>query len=584
MHSSRASGIPAGSTSASRAFWRSNGELRKRLEKLEERERRRDILAGDEAVYRFYDERIPAEVFDVRSFESWWREVLQATPKLLVMREGDLVDDQDRADQSEFPTRWTQGDQVLGLAYRFEPGAEDDGVSVVIPLALLAQVEDRGFDWQVPGLRAELITGLLRALPKAIRRHVVPAADWAEKFGEALDGEGPETHGGLPSRTLKEALARLIQPLANQLVSASEFEDDRVPAHLRMNFRAVDERGRTAGSGRDLTVLQQQLSDRARSSVARSIAAPPRQRGATQASASVAAASARGPIEQDGLTAWTFGDLPEVLDTRVAGGVVRGYPAIVDQGKTASVRVESTADAAATATRDGVLRLVLLAVPSPSSYVQQHLTSQEKLALAASPYSSAAALIEDCRAAVARAVIERTEPGGVIRTQAGFERVRDAVSAVLVDELFACVSLVARILTTSREVERGIKGQNSLALLGPLNDIRTQLSGLLHSGFVSAAGVERLGHYPRYLTGMLERLKTLSSEPGKDRARMTEFERISKAFEDAGGTIPLPTGASSALVETRWLLEEYRISVFAQRLGTAQPVSPQRILKVLAGS
>lgn len=560
------------------AFWRSNAELRKRLEKLEERERRRDILAGDEAVFRFYEERIPSDVFDVRSFEKWWREQLAATPKLLVMREGDLLDDESRADQNEFPTRWTQGDQVLGLAYRFEPGAADDGVSVVIPLPLLAQIEDRGFDWQVPGLRAELVTGLLRALPKAIRRHVVPAADWADKFGVELTGQGPESHGGLPNRTLKEALARLIQPLANQLVSAADFDDDRVPAHLRMNFRAVDERGRVAGSNRDLSALQTELVDRARSSVARSIAAPPRRTGPSRGPQP---ATVTTSIEQDGLTTWAFGDLPEVLDTRVAGGVVRGYPAIVDQGKTVSVRVESTADAAAAATRSGVRRLVLLGVPSPSSYVQQHLTSQEKLALAASPYQSAAALIEDCRAAVVQGVIDRTAPGGIVRTEAEFTRVRDTVSASLVDDLFACVSLVARILMKSREVERGIKSQNSLALLGPLNDIRTQLSGLLHPGFVSAAGIERLAHFPRYLDGMLERLKTLASEPGKDRTRMTEFERMAKVFEDAGGTIPLAPGAPAALVETRWLLEEYRVSVFAQRLGTAQPVSPQRIMKVL---
>ena len=562
------------------AFWRSNAELRKRLEKLEERERRRDILAGDEAVFRFYDERIPADVFDVRSFEKWWRETLAATPKLLVMREADLLDDESRADQSEFPTRWTQGDQVLGLAYRFEPGAADDGVSVVIPLPLLAQIEDRGFDWQVPGLRAELVTGLLRALPKAIRRHVVPAADWADKFGVELAGDGPESHGGLPNRTLKEALARLIQPLANQLVSAADFEDDRVPGHLRMNFRAVDERGRVAGSNRDLSTLQAELADRARSSVARSIAAPPRRPGPSKGPQPAAAAAAS--IEQEGLTAWTFGELPEVLDTRVAGGVVRGYPAIVDQGKTVSVRVESTADAAITATRAGVRRLVLLGVPSPSSYVQQHLTSQEKLALAASPYQSAAALIEDCRAAVVQKLIDREAPGGIVRTPVEFERVRDAVSASLVDELFACVSLVARILTKARDVERGIRSQNSLALLGPLNDIRTQLSGLLHPGFVSAAGVDRLAHFPRYLDGMLDRLKTLANEPGKDRTRMSEFERMAKVFEDAGGTIPLEPGAPAALVETRWLLEEYRVSVFAQRLGTAQPVSPQRIMKVLA--
>ena len=566
-------------------FWRSNAELRKRLEKLEERERRRDILAGDEAVFRFYDERIPADVFDVRSFEKWWRETLATTPKLLAMREADLIDDEARAEQSDFPTRWTQGDQVLGLAYRFEPGAADDGVSVVVPLALLAQIEDRGFDWQVPGLRAELITGLLRALPKAIRRHVVPAADWADKFGAEIVGEGPEAHGGLPNRTLKEALARLIQPLANQLVSAADFEDDRVPAHLRMNFRAVDERGRVAGTSRDLSALQAELSDRARSSVARSIAAPPRPKpgSASPTAAPIAA------IEQSGLTAWSFGDLPEMLDTRVAGGVVRGYPAIVDQGKTVSVRVESTADAAAAATRDGALRLVLLSVPSPSSYVQQHLTSAEKLALAASSYPSAAALIEDCRAAVARRVIDAETAAagemqrGVIRTAAEFARVRDLVSTTLVDDLFACVSLVARILTLSREVERGIKSQNSLALLGPLNDIRTQLTALLHPGFVSAAGLERLAHFPRYLEAMRDRLKTLSSEPGKDRTRMSEFERMATVFADAGGVIPLPTNAPPALVETRWLLEEYRVSVFAQRLGTAQPVSPQRIQKVLSG-
>lgn len=566
------------------AFWRSNAELRRRLEKLEERERRRDILAGDEAVFRFYDERIPADVFDVRSFEKWWRDTLAQTPKLLVMRESDLIDDDGRAAQNEFPTRWTQGDQVLGLAYRFEPGAPDDGVSVVIPLPLLAQIEDRGFDWQVPGLRAELVTGLLRALPKTIRRHVVPAADWADKFGAEIAAEGPEHHDGRPARSLKEALARLIQPLANQLVSAVDFDDERVPPHLRMNFRAVDERGRVVGSGRDLPALQRDLADRARSSVARSIARPAPDRSSARGANDVAAASVpAGSIERTGLTAWTFGELPEVLDTRVAGGVVRGYPAIVDEGKTVAVRVEATADAAAAATRAGVLRLVLLAVPSPSSYVQQHLTSQEKLALAASPYPSAAALIEDCRAAVARRVIDATVPGGIVRTEADFARVRDAVSAVLVDELFACVSLVARILTLSREVERGIKSQNSLALLGPLNDIRTQLSGLLHPGFVSAAEVDRLTHFPRYLNGMVERLKTLGSEPGKDRSRMTEYERMAAQFADAGGTIPLPRDAAPNLVETRWLLEEYRVSVFAQRLGTAQPVSPQRITKALAG-
>jgi ATP-dependent helicase HrpA len=226
-----------------------------------------------------------------------------------------------------------------------------------------------------------------------------------------------------------------------------------------------------------------------------------------------------------------------------------------------------------------VLRLVLLNVPSPASYVQEHLTTPEKLALAASPYPNVAALIEDARTAVVRAAL----PAHAIRTRTEFERARDAVNATLVDDLFQTVSLVARILTKSREVERGIKSQNSLALLGPLNDIRSQLSGLLHPGFVSAAGTERLAHFPRYLDGMIERLKTLANEPGKDRVRMTEYERVAQQFTDAGGTIPLPPDSTPEFLEVRWLLEEFRVSVFAQRLGTAQPVSAQRIAKALRG-
>lgn len=345
-----------------------------------------------------------------------------------------------------------------------------------------------------------------------------------------------------------------------------------------MNFRAVDERGRVAGSARALGELQRSLSDRARASVARSISRPTKTGPAADVSA-VAAASARTSLEQDGLTDWTFDDLPAVLDTKVAGGVVRGYPAIIDRGKSVSVRLEATADAAERATRDGILRMVLLNVPSPASYVQEHLTSPEKLALAASPYPSVAALIEDAR----RAVVTAALPAHAVRTKAEYEQVRNAVSSTLVEELFQTVSLIARILTKSREVERGIKSQNSLALLGPLNDVRSQLSALLHPGFIAAAGTARLAHFSRYLDGMLDRLKTLANEPGKDRTRMTEYERAAQSFADAGGTTPLSADATPELVETRWLLEEFRVSIFAQRLGTAQPVSLQRIAKALKG-
>lgn len=502
------------------------------------------------------------------------------------MTEADLVDDEDRADERDFPTRWHQGDQVLSLTYRFEPGAADDGVSVVVPLALLASLRTDGFDWQVPGLRAELVTALLRALPKVIRRNVVPAADWASKFADDLSGAGPESHNGLPPRTLTEALATLVQRVAGQPVKPSDFELSRVASHLGVSFRVVDERGRSVASGRSLTDLQESLAGRVRTSVARSLQkSAPGPAAVARSTAGNAAPPSAAVQERTGITTWDFGDLPDVVDTKVAGGVVRGYPALIDEGTSVTLRVEATPERAARLTEAGVRRLLLLAVPSPATYVLEHLTSAEKLALASSPYPSAKALIEDTRAAVADAVVARSvlagEASAVIRSAAQFEHARTAFSAGVVDELFAAVSLVARILTSAREADRGVKAQNSMALLSPLSDVRAQLAGLVYPGFVRETGMTRLAHLPRYLGGVLERLRTMADNPGRDRTRLTEFERSMAAFVEAGGALPLPTGAAPSLVHTRWLLEEYRISLFAQGLGTAESVSPQRILKSL---
>lgn len=558
------------------AFLRRNTEQRRRLEKIEERERRRDILVGDEAVFAFYDARIPADVFDVRSFEQWWREASARTPHLLDLTEADLTGDAGDRDDRGFPSRWVQGDQTLSLAYRFEPGAADDGVSVLVPLALLAQLRPDGFDWQVPGLRPELVTALLRALPKTIRRNVVPAADWADRFAADLAGRGPEDTRGLPDVTLAGALAGLVQRVANQPVTVADFDLERVPGHLLPTFRAIDARGRTVGSDRDLAALQRRLADRARTSVAATI-----DRGAAQVAGAVPAGS--GFPSRSGVTEWDVDELPDVVDTRVAGGVVRGYPAIVDDGASVTLRLETTPADAARLSRAGVRRLLLLAVPSPAAYVLEHLTSAEKLALAASPYPNAKALIEDARIAVADAVLARESATGPVRTRADFERVRDALSSVVVDDTFAAVSLAARALTGAREVERALKSQNSMTLLGSLGDVRAQLSGLVFPGFVSAIGLDRLAHVPRYLAGAKDRVDALADNAGRDRQRLTEYERSAAAFTEAGGTIPPAPDAPAHLVHARWLLEELRISLFAQQRGTAEPVSPQRIAKTLKG-
>ncbi|MCR2825635.1 DUF3418 domain-containing protein, partial [Microbacterium sp. zg.Y909] len=464
-----------------------------------------------------------------------------------------------------------------------------------------AQLKPDGFDWQVPGLRGELIAGLLRALPKAIRRSVVPAADWAARFADELAGDGPESHDGLPPRPLREALAARVQRVSNQPVTAADFDLDRVPGHLWVSFRAVDERGRTVASDRDLRALQDRLADRARGAVTKSLAAPrgdrpPRPGAAGSAPGAVpgldpagasgvagAGAAGAGVAEQTGLVDWTIGDLPALVDTRVAGGVVRGYPSLVDEGASVALRIQATPEAAERLTHAGVRRLLLLTVPSPSPYVLEHLTAHEKLALAASPYPSAKALIEDARVAVADAVLARTMPGAVVRTPADFTRVRAEFSRVVVDELFQTVSLTARILTAARDVEKAVRAQNSMTLLAALGDIKGQLAGLVFPGFVSRIGIARLAHLPRYLAGAAERVAQLGDNPGRDRQRLTEYERMAALYTEAGGTIPLAEDAPPNLAHVRWLLEEYRVSLFAQRLGTAEPVSPQRIQKALRG-
>lgn len=577
------------------AFERRNLDLRRRLEKVEERERRRDILVGDEAVFAFYDSRLPHDVFDARSFETWWRDASGRTPRLLDMTEADLQGDASRSDERAFPGRWQQGDQVLSLAYRFEPGNPEDGVSVVVPLPLLAALRPDGFDWQVPGLRAELMTALLKALPKAIRRHVVPAADWAAKLGDDLASAGPEHHDGLPPQTLRSALAARIQRVANQPVTADEFDLERVPAHLLMTFRAVDHRGRTVGTSRDLAELQRRLAGRAREQVARTLTREQQPAGrvarasgvsasgipSRDASATASAPGAPQIVERDGILTWDLGTLPEVVDTKVAGGVVRGYPALVDQKDAVALRIESTPERAARLSHAGVRRLLLLAVPSPSAYVLEHLTAPEKLSLAASPYPSAKALIEDARVAVADAVMARVAPGGV-RTPEQFAAVRDALSSAVVDELFQAVSLTARILTLQRDVERAVKSQNAMTLLAALGDVKAQLSGLIYPGFIARTGLDRLRHLPRYLQGALERVRALADNPGRDRQRLTEFERAAALYAEAGGALPLAAEAPPAIAHARWLLEEYRVSLFAQALGTAEPVSLPRITKALS--
>jgi ATP-dependent helicase HrpA len=543
-------------------FVRANRALRDELAEVEERTRRRDILIDDEAVVDFYDRRVPADVTDVRRFEVWWKKSRADTPELLTMSRGEVLEDDidDEFDAEAFPSEWVQGEQRMPLRYRFEPGADDDGVTLEIPLALLARLDGRGFDWLVPGLREELVTALLKTLPKAIRRNVVPATDWARRLLSEVV-EPVETAAALNSY-----LAEQIHSHTHAVIAASDFEADRLAPHLRMTFTAVDERGRRVASSKNLIALQHTLAERSRKSIAMvtAVAAP------------------TSELERTGLTSWDFDSLPTKLETRVSSGVITGYPALVDELTSVAIRIFGTAAEQEREHVRGVRRLIVLTVPNPLGYVQEHLTGAEKLQLTASPYRSTTAIFDDALLATIDHLVDAATVAPAPTTRADFDALRAEVNAGLVDGLFSTVALSARVLGAAREVDRAISAVASLSLMTPLADARSQLDALVHPGFLRLTGFTQLRRVPIYLAGISYRVDKLTDNPGRDRVWQTEVEQATSLYREGGGSLPLTGATSARLVPVRWMLEELRLSLFAQQLGTSGTVSVARIRKALA--
>ncbi|MEO6826695.1 MAG: DUF3418 domain-containing protein, partial [Microbacteriaceae bacterium] len=369
-------------------------------------------------------------------------------------------------------------------------------------------------------------------------------------------------------------VAAAMKRLTGVSVAATDFDLDRVPDHLQIAFQVVDDRGRRLSDGRDLPALQRGLKVQVRESVARASHAVP------------------NGIERSGISGWDFDELPRHVDTRRADTVIRAYPALIDEGSTVGIRLMSTAEDQAASMPAGVRRMLISATPSPIAYVQQHLTSAEKLTLAQSPYRNTGELFEDCLIACVEAVMRRVRPDGQVFMRAEFESIRDRVSAVIMDAMFGAVSDVTRTIAAGRLVEKAIAQATNLAVLPALRDVRAQLGNLLYPGFVSATGTERLRRMPVYLTGITRRLSTLPDNPGRDRVWMNEVQAATDHYLAAGGVLPLPTlhgpqpasSPSANLVHARWMLEELRLSLFAQQLGTAESVSVKRIQKVLAAT
>ena len=531
-----------------------NRALLGELEELEHRFRRHDLVADLDTLEQLYDERIPPEIVSGRHFDSWWRKARRDRPDLLTFTAEDLLRDTvTELDEAEFPATWHQGGLTFGMSYAFEPGTTDDGVAVHIPIVLLNQVRPEGFDWLVPGLRHELVAELIRSLPKPVRRGLVPVGETARAFLEGADpSAGP----------LLDALERELSRIGGEPVRRGDWDLDRLPPHLRLTFLVVDDDDRVLGQGEDLAALKAMLAPEVRDAIA--------------------GTGAGSGLTRSGMTTWECGTLPRLVEEDRGGQAVRGYPALIDEGTGVGVALLDDADEQATAMWEGTRRLLRLTVPLSLKALVGGLTNRARLALGRSPYPRAVDLLEDCVAAALDELV--ADAGGPAWDADGFERLRTAVRPRLEPRVVEVVTSVASVLDAVRDVERRLEDLTSPALAPARDDIAGQCEALVYDGFVSAVGPGRLPDLLRYALAMAVRLDKLPDGLARDRANLQVVQRVQGRYHQALDAVGPGAQPSDALIEVAWMIEELRVSLFAQSLGTAGPISEKRILAAIAAA
>ncbi|MEV0545432.1 ATP-dependent RNA helicase HrpA [Nocardia salmonicida] len=530
-------------------FFARNRALIDDVADLEHRARRRDILVDDEVLFEFYDKRVPADIVSVRHFDSWWRKTERDDPALLDFSTDTVVNAGIATlDPTDFPDAWRQGELSFPLTYQFEPGRDDDGVTARIPVEQLAHVRAVGFDWLVPGMREELAAAFIKTLPKTLRRAVVPAPDFASAALRAL------TPRAEPLRT---GLSRELSRLGSVTITTDDLSPTALPDHLRMTFAAVDQSGKVLAKNKSLPQLKAQLADQVSASVARATA------GAERAPATV-------------WTSESLGSVAPTVSREVAGQTVTGYPALVPEGEGVAVRVLSSPGEQAAAMRAGVRTLLLAAIPTSTRAVTAGLPARDRLALSQNPDGSLDTLVEDCRIAAADELIAKA--GGPVRTPAEFDKLVAAVRPQLSTAVVALIRTVVPVLAAAQQARAALADTLETDIA---DDVRQQLDDLLFPGFVAEWGRVRLRELPRYLLAAAQRLESLPGSAVRDRQGMVEVDRMLVAYDKLVSALAPGRKNAREVTEIWWMIEELRVSLFAQKLGTPYPVSAKRIEKAI---
>ena len=544
-------GVVEGQLNTRGRFYKHNLALIEEIEAMEHKSRRRDLMVDDYQLFQFYDERIPEGIFSAPAFEKWRKRAEEKQPKLLFLTREYLMQGSG-VDEAQFPNQLTMGELTLPLEYHFEPGHPADGVTLRVPLAALNLIDGARCQWLVPGLLREKVVLLIKSLPKTLRKHFVPAPDYADAALAGMSAGPGEGAAALPA-----ALAARLKRMSGIEIPPEAWRPETIPDHFLMNFRLIGDHGKPIAEGRDLGKLQRKMGDEAQES----LRAQPAETG----------------LERSGMTRWECETLPEQVELERAGVKLHGFPALVDEGEGVAVRLFDGEAKARTAMRAGLRRLVRLSLPKEIKYLARNLPEIQKMCLHYAPVGRCDDLKRDLiDAAIDHTFIEGREHP---RSRAHFEaRIREC-KPKLVSTTNALCARVSAALAEYHQVRKRLKGAIHPHALEAAADVNRQLDRLIGPGFLARTPSAPLAEFPRYLKGVNVRLEKVGRGTERDRANMLDVQSLWQRYAERHDKLAEEGIEEPALEEFRWLLEELRISLFAQELGTRQTVSVKRLEK-----
>ncbi|MBL4822238.1 MAG: ATP-dependent RNA helicase HrpA [Colwellia sp.] len=537
-------------------FLQQNQTLVASIEALEQKARRKDFLIDEQQLVDFYIDKLPETVICQRSFLAWWQKSKQKNSQLLnFTKEFLLNESSNELSITEYPDIWQQDNLTLPLKYHFSPGDVDDGISVIIPITMLNQCQDEGFDWLIPALRYDLVVALIKALPKALRRNFVPAPNYAEACLANMNAA---------QGSLVNALAKQLLRMTGVRLSEDAWHNVDLPMHLTMNFQIVNAKGKLLKQGRDLNLLKSELQGKVKASIKQ---------------------VAEKGIEKSKLIQWDFGNLAPSYEKKIANITIKAFPALVDHHTSVAIELFEQQEHAEQAMLTGISRLILLNIPSPLKYLQEKLPNKAKLGLYFNPFGSIADLLQDCIQAacvyLVKQYLQNNSLEHIPRTEGDFVLVRDYVRAEISDCVLNAAIKVEQALSFRHEIAKKLKGSVALNVIQSHGDVKQQSGHLIFKGFVSTSGIEKLDDIIRYLKGILRRLEKLPIDPNQDRLKLIEVNKAEDKYNSVLSTQRKDKPIAQDILATKWMIEELRISLFAQNLGTAQPISLKRIMNHL---